>query len=371
MASYDGLSTWLEIDLGAIAHNVQAMQKLADTRVMAVVKANGYGHGLVPAARSAVEAGAAYCGVARIDEAIEIRDGGVAAPVLVLGETPNSRMADATAHHISVTVYNQAQLDALAAAARSAGETVQVHVKVDTGMTRLGAEPHAAFGLLQALQTIPGVKVEGLFTHFARADEPSAASTDKQAALFDDLLGEVTSAGLRPPLVHTANSAAALTRPSARFDMVRPGIAIYGLNPSEEVRVPEDFRPALVWKARLTTVREVPAGTGVSYGHRYVTPKDERLGVIPVGYGDGFRREPGARVLIHGRWAPVVGRVCMDQTIINLDDVPDAATGDEVVIVGRQGDEGLRPGDLAEVWGTVGYEVVCGLSARVPRLYQS
>lgn len=370
MSSHDGLSTWLEIDLSAIAHNVQAMRRLTDTRVMAVVKANGYGHGLVAAANTAVGAGAAYCGVARIDEALEIRDGGVDAPVLVLGETPNSRMADAVARQISVTVYDQAQLDPLATAARSAGEPVRVHVKVDTGMTRLGAAPNQAFGLLQALQGMEGVQVEGLFTHFARADEPSAQSTDKQAALFNDLLGEVTSAGLRPPLVHTANSAAALTRPSARFDMVRPGIAIYGLNPSPEVRVPEDFRPSLTWKARLTTVRQVPAGTGVSYGHRYVTQKDERLGVIPVGYGDGFRREPGARVLIHGHWAPVVGRVCMDQTIVNLDNVPQAATGDEVVIVGRQGDLGIRPGDLAEVWGTVGYEVVCGLSARVPRLYE-
>ncbi len=371
MPSHDGLSTWLEIDLGAIAHNVRGLQRLTATRVMAVVKANGYGHGLVPAARAAVEAGAAYCGVARIDEAIEIRDGGVSAPVLVLGETPNSRMGDATARRISVTVYDRAQLGALAAAARSAGEAARVHVKVDTGMTRLGAAPNEAFGLLQALQGMDGVQVEGLFTHFARADEPAASSTDQQAAMFDDLLGEVTSAGLRPPLVHTANSAAALTRPSARFDMVRPGIAIYGLNPSKEVPVPDDFRPSLVWKARLTTVRDVPAGTGVSYGHRYVTQKDERLGVIPVGYGDGFRREPGARVLVHGHWAPVVGRVCMDQTIVNLDDVPQAETGDEVVIVGRQGEEGLRPGDLAEVWGTIGYEVVCGLSARVPRLYHS
>jgi alanine racemase len=370
MISHDGLSTWLEIDLGAIAHNVQALGRLTGTRVMAVVKANGYGHGLVRAARTAVEAGAAYCGVARIDEALEIRDGGVAAPVLVLGETPNSRMGDAIAHGVSVTVYDHAQLNALAAASGVAGEPVRVHVKVDTGMTRLGATPQDAFGLLQALHDLPGVSVEGLFTHFARADEPQAASSDRQAALFEDLLGEVTSAGLRPPLVHTANSAAALTRPSSRFDMVRPGIAIYGMNPSTEVRLPEGFRSALVWKARLTTVREVPAGTGVSYGHRYVTQKDERLGVIPVGYGDGFRREPGARVLIHGHWAPVVGRVCMDQTIINLDDVPGAATGDEVVIVGRQGEERVRPGDLAEVWGTVGYEVVCGLSARVPRLYQ-
>jgi len=370
MTSHDGLSTWLEIDLSAIAHNVQAMGKLTDTRVMAVVKANGYGHGLVAAANTAAGAGAAYCGVARIDEAIEIRDGGVDAPVLVLGETPNSRMADAIARHVSVTVYDQAQLDPLAAAARTAGEPVRVHVKVDTGMTRLGAAPNEAFGLLQGLQGLAGVQVEGLFTHFARADEPSARSTDTQAALFADLLGEVTSAGLRPPLVHAANSAAALTRPSARFDMVRPGIAIYGLNPSADVRVPEEFRPSLAWKARLTTVRDVPAGTGVSYGHRYVTQKDERLGVIPVGYGDGFRRESGAKVLIHGRWAPVVGRVCMDQTIVNLDNVPQAATGDEVVIVGRQGEEGIRPGDLAEVWGTVGYEVVCGLSARVPRLYE-
>lgn len=371
MASRDRLSTWLEIDLGAIAHNVHAVAKLTGVRVMAVVKANGYGHGLVPVARRAVEAGADYCGVARIDEALEMRQGGVDAPTLVLGETPNSRLAEAVGQGVSVTVYDHAQLEPLAAAARSASRTARVHVKVDTGMTRLGAAPQAAFGLLQALHGLSGVEVEGLFTHFARADEPEAASSDRQEAVFSDLLSEVTAAGMRPPLVHAANSAAALTRPSARFDMVRPGIAMYGMNPSEEVRLPANFHRALAWKARLTTVRDVPAGTGVSYGHVYVTQKDERLGVIPVGYGDGFRREAGAGVLVHGVWAPVVGRVCMDQTIINLDHVPQAAIGDEVVIVGEQQGEKLRPEDLARVWHTVGYEVVCGLSARVPRLYSA
>jgi alanine racemase len=371
MPANDGLSTWLEVDLGAIAHNLRAMAKLTGVRIMAVVKANGYGHGLVRVARQVVEAGADYCGVARIDEALEIRQAGVSGPALVLGETPNSRLAEAVGQDVSVTIYDPAQLEPLASAARTSGRVAHVHVKVDTGMTRLGAVPQAAFGLLQALHALPGVQVDGLFTHFARADEPEASSTDQQESLFGDLLSEVTAAGMRPPLVHAANSAAALTRPSARFDMVRPGIALYGMNPSDQVRLPAGFHRALAWKARLTTVRDVPAGTGVSYGHIYVTQKDERLGVIPVGYGDGFRREAGARVLVHGVPAPVVGRVCMDQTIINLDAVPRAATGDEVVIVGQQGGEKLRPEDLARVWHTVGYEVVCGLSARVPRLYSS
>lgn len=362
-------SNWLEIDRTAIAGNVRRMAEVTGVAVMAVIKANGYGHGLVEVARTAVAAGAAYCGVARLDEALELRQAGVHAPVLVLGHTPEERLGEAVANDVSLTVYHASHVRALREALRWADRPARVHLKVDTGMSRLGAPPEEAVALLQELAATPGVTLEGLFTHFARADEPEDPTTAEQERLFREVLAEAQAAGLRPPLVHAANSAAALTRPSARFDMVRAGIALYGLAPSEQVPLPDGFRPALTWKARLTSVRTLPPGTGVSYGHVYRTQGWERIGVVPVGYGDGFRRVEGNVVLVRGRRVPVVGRVCMDQVMVRLDDVPEAQVGDEVVLIGAQGEAAIPVEEVARAWGTVHYEVTCGLSARVPRLY--
>ncbi len=298
-----------------------------------------------------------------------LRQGGVEGPILVLGATPIGRMDEAVAARVSMAVWEASQVEGAEAAAGRVGLPARLHLKVDTGMTRLGIEPAAAVDLARRIAGTAGVEFEGVFTHFARADESDPKPTDAQEALFREVLDGLRAAGLRPRLTHAANSAAGLTRPSACFDMVRVGIALYGLHPSRECPLPAGFRPALRWKTALTQVRQTPRGRGVSYGHTYVTRRDERIGVAPVGYGDGYRRVPGNRVLVGGRQVPVVGRVCMDQIMIGLDAVPEARPGDEVVLIGEQGGQRITVDDLAECWGTFNYEVVCGLSARVTRLY--
>jgi alanine racemase len=367
--SREGNSNWLEIDRGAIIENASHLLKLTGVRLMAVVKANGYGHGITEVVRVAISTGATYCGVARVEEAFELRRAGIEAPILVLGYTPDEQLADAIGRNVTLTIFHPEQVEALFAAARVVGRPALVHVKVDTGMSRLGAQPAIAYKLMGQLTEAPAVEVEGVFTHFARADEPDDPTTVLQERRFLDLLAEIEAAGLRPPLVHAANSAAALTRSSTHLDMVRIGIALYGLDPSTRVPLPEGFQPALAWKAHLTHVQEYPSGTGVSYGHVYKTRGEERVGVVPVGYGDGYRRMEGNAVLIHGQRVPVVGRVCMDQLMVQLDTVPEAKVGDEVVLLGDQGDEYIRAEEIAERWETINYEVVCGLGARVPRVY--
>lgn len=336
---------------------------------MAVVKANGYGHGIVEVARVAAESDVAYCGIARVEEGLELRSAGIRVPLLVLGYTPPYRFDRAIEADISITLFEPEQIPQLLEAARRVGKKGKVHVKVETGMGRLGAAPETALSILHQLHNNPDVLVEGLFTHYARADELEEPATDSQQQVFMRLLEEVAEAGLRPPIVHTANSAASLIRPSTHFDMVRAGIALYGLSPSPEVLLPTGIEPGLTWKAQLCEVRTLPPGTGISYGHIYTTTGFERIGVVPVGYGDGYRRVSGNSVLVRGAKAPIVGRVCMDQMMVQLDSVPDAVVGDEVILIGRQGSESITADMLAAHWGTINYEVICGLSARVPRIY--
>jgi alanine racemase len=362
-------TTWAEVDLGIIAANVRQFRARTASQIMAVVKANGYGHGAVPVAQAALKGGAAWCAVARLEEALELRQAGLSCPILLLGYLPAAQMDQAIAERISITVWQASQFSSLSAAAERVGEPARVHLKVDTGMSRLGVQSADAPELAQQLAHPPGLFYEGLFTHFARADEPGVGTTADQERLFLNLVQVLENAGLRPPLVHAANSAAALTRPSALLDAIRLGISMYGLDPSPQVRCPEDVRPALTWKAVLSQVKTLPPGRGVSYGHIYVTSHDERIGTVPVGYADGFRRVTNNQVLIGGRRVPVVGRVCMDQVMVQLDSVPEAQAGDEVVLIGRQGNQVISAEEVAERWETINYEVVCGIAARVPRLY--
>jgi alanine racemase len=240
---------------------------------------------------------------------------------------------------------------------------------VDTGMSRLGIQAEEA---LQFVVSLPskGLRVEGIFTHFARADESDSSSVQAQERRFNLAIQALEAAGACPTLVHASNSAASLTRSSSRYNMVRAGIAIYGLHPSGECMLPDCFSPALTWKTILSQVKLLPSGRGVSYGHTYVTRKQERVGTLPVGYADGFRRTAGNVVLVGGKRIPVIGRVCMDQVMIQLDSIPEARKGDEVVLIGDQGEAKLPAEDLAATWGTINYEVVCGIGARVSRLYK-
>lgn len=362
-------ATWVEVDLTRIEANVRHLARLASVPLMAVVKANGYGHGAVPVAAAALRGGATWCGVARPEEALELRRGGLGCPILLLGWAPRETLPELVAGSVSLTVWNAAQVDEIAAVARTIGRKARLHLKVDTGMTRLGAPPSEAVEFARSIRAAEGVTLEGMFTHFACADDPASGVTEIQEGELRQVESALSAAGLRPGLIHAANSAALLHRRNTRFDLVRPGIALYGLEPSPLCPLPSALQPALAWKAVLTQVKVVPPGRGVSYGHGYTTTRDERLGTVAVGYGDGYRRADGNLALAGGRRVPVVGRVCMDQVLVQLDGVPEARAGDEVILIGAQGGERLRAEDLAAAWGTISYEVVCGITARVPRRY--
>jgi alanine racemase len=362
-------SNWVEVDPNAIINNIRYYLEHTGVQVMAVVKANAYGHGVIPVAKAAINAGATWCAVARVEEALELRRSGINCPLLILGYTPPDRYEEMIANQVSLTVWDPGQLELASTAAGRLGQTARLHLKIDTGMSRLGVRAEEAVQMAHLLAGTPGLFFEGVFTHFARADEPASTTSDQQEKRFHTALQALDSSGLRPPLVHAANSAAGLTRPEAYFDIVRAGIAIYGLHPSPACQLPPEFQPALRWKTVLSQVKTLPPGQGVSYGHIYTTRAYERIGTLPVGYADGLRRTAGNLALVRGVRVPVVGRVCMDQVMVQLDQVPEAAAGDEVVLIGRQGKESLSAEELARNWGTINYEVTCGITARVPRYY--
>ncbi len=361
-------STWLEIDLNAIRNNVARIKDLTKVEVMAVIKANGYGHGARPAAQAAVQGGATWCGVARIEEALALRRAGISCKLLVLGYTPPSKIPEAIDQQIVVSLFDPDLTRSYLEFARINGGILKAHVKVETGMGRLGMLPEDVPDFLRELRGGP-ISVEGIFTHFAQADEPQSDYTYKQIRIFNDLLARLESSELKPQVVHAANSAAVFNFPEAWYDLVRPGDAIFGMAPSALTPLGSAFKPALTWKARLISVRGYPAGSGISYGSQYVTTGNERIGVMPIGYGDGFRRIDNQEVLVGGKRVRVVGRVCMDQCMLQLDKVPDAKAGDEVVLIGTQAGETISVDEVAGRWSTINYEVVCGLADRLPRIY--
>jgi alanine racemase len=288
----------------------------------------------------------------------------------VLGYTPPDLAPDAAAAGVELTVYDRAVAAAYSGAGRQAGRPLAVHLKVDTGMNRLGVAPEDAVAMAGWLREQPGLELAGVFTHFARADEREQSHTTAQLERFRAVVQALEGRGLRPPLVHAANSAAALLRPDSHFDLVRIGIALYGLDPSDEVTCPPEFRPVLSFKTTVSQVKRLPPGSALSYGGTYVTRGEETIATIAAGYADGFRRAPQRwdHVLVRGREARLAGRVCMDQSLLSVDGIPGVERGDEVVLIGRQGDALIRAEDVAGWVGTNNYEVVCGISARVPRV---
>ncbi len=364
--------TWVETDLAAIRHNARHLAGLAGAAtLMAVVKANAYGHGAVEVARAALAAGARWLGVARAAEGLQLRAGGLSAPVLVLGYTPPGQAAEALARDLTLTVFEHDTAAAYAAAARALGRPARVHVKLDSGMGRLGVLPADALAFVRALHALDGLAVDGLFTHFAASDTADQTSTVAQMRALDEVLAALSAAGLRPPLVHASNSAGVLRQPLARYDLVRSGILLYGLDPSDDVLAPAELRPALSWKTRVAQVKTLPPGHGVSYGPEYTTTTTETVAVLAVGYADGFRRVPKNvnGVLIGGQRASVRGRVCMDQCVAGVSHVPGVRVGDEVVLIGRQGAEHLRAEEVAGRWGTINYDATSGIMARVERIF--
>lgn len=368
-----GILSWAEIDLNAITFNVKALQRHVGraVEIIAVVKANAYGHGAVAVARTAVEAGATRLAVHRAIEGIELRQAGITAPILIMGYTPPDGAELIARWKLTPSLTTSESALALSAQAISLGASIPVHIKVDTGMSRYGLMPSELVDFLQELNNFPGLQIEGLFTHFATADWADTNFTLQQLQVFNDVLRAAQGSGLHIPIVHAANSAATLNLPQAHFNAVRLGIALYGLQPSSEWPSPIEIRPALTLKSRVSRVRQLPAGAGVSYGRTFVTQHPTIAALIPVGYGDGYPRALSNRssVLIRGRRAPIIGRVCMDQFVVDVSNIPGVQLDDEVVLIGVQGNENIQAEKLAELAGTINYEITTSLLPRIPRLY--
>jgi len=378
-----GRWAWVDVDLAAIRHNVEYLRSVvAPSAVWAVVKANGYGHGAVEVARTALAAGAEGLCVALVHEAVELRDAGIDAPILVLSEQPVDLVDDIVRYRLMATVYTAAFVDELAAAASARGvEGVPVHLKIDTGMQRVGAQPGDAADVVAAIAAHGSTLViVGVFTHLAVADDPADGFTAIQLERFDDVLADLATAlpgagsGSTQLLVHTANSAGALAHPGARRSFVRVGIAVYGLSPGHGVdALCSELRPALSLRARVSHVKRVSAGSRISYGLRHTFATDTTIATVPIGYADGVPRRlfsVGGGVLIGGRRCRIVGAVTMDQLMVDVGDQR-VTVGDDVVLIGEQdgvaGPERIRAEDWADLLGTIGYEIVCGIGPRVPR----
>ena len=352
------------VDLDAIRDNVRALTPTS-AEVMAVVKADGYGHGAVPVARAALQAGATWLGVALVEEGIELRRAGVDAPILVLSEAPPGATGDALAADLTPTVYSDRAIRETADVRPGA----TVHLKVDTGMHRVGAAPADVLRLAEAASTA-GLRIEGVWTHFARSEELDDATTSLQLERFHAVLAELEARGVRPRYRHAANSGSTLGRPETHLDVVRVGIAMYGIAPGPQVATAAPLRPAMSLRSSVSFVRRVAAGEGISYGHRYHPSRDTTIATVPIGYADGYRRSVSeeACVLIRGTRSRIAGTITMDQLMVDCGDRP-VEPGDEVVLIGSQGDERITAEEMAAWAGTIGYEIVTGIGPRVPREY--
>lgn len=367
---------WVEINLDHIEHNVREIAKRVGkmTEIMAVVKADAYGHGVFETVPTLLESGASRLAVSMLDEAIQLRQMGVKVPILVLGYTDPVRAEEIIEYNITQTVFSHELAQALSKAAVKLGKEARIHIKIDTGMTRVGFLPgYSAVKDVVEINSLPGIIIEGLFSHFASADEAERDYTLLQYERFESIIQELNRIGILIPVKHIGNSAAIMQFPNLHLDMVRPGIILYGLYPSDEVdKSVIDLKPAMSFKAKVVMVKEVEAGVPVSYGRIFVTRRKSRIATIPIGYADGYSRllSNRGRVLIHGEYAPVIGRVCMDQCMVDVTDIPyEIRPGDEVVVFGTQGNREISVDELAKLMQTINYEVVCLIGKRVPRVY--
>jgi len=369
----EGIVTWAEIDLDAIAANVQAFQRHvgAGVEVIAVVKANAYGHGAVAVARAALQAGATRLAVHRAIEGVELRRAGIQAPILIMGYTPADGADLVARWQLTPSAITAEFLQALSARAVALGVNVPVHIKLDSGMSRYGLMPDELLPFLQANAALPGLVFEGLFTHFATADWNDQTYVRQQLQVFSQSLQAARRAGFALPLAHAANSAGTMRMPEAHFNAVRPGISMYGMEPSDEWPPVFELRPALTLKSKVSRVRQLPAGAGICYGRTFVTPHPMTVALVPVGYGDGYHRILSNKscVLIGGQRAPILGRVCMDQFVVDVSHIPGVQQDDEVVLVGRQGAAYLSAEEVARLAQTINYEVTTSLLGRVARAY--
>lgn len=366
--------TWTEIDLDAIYHNAVAAKSITKTgtKLMAVIKADGYGHGAVQLAKVLEPVADAY-GVAILEEGIELRQAGVKKPILLLGYTPEALQEAMIQYDIAATIFRKDMAEQMSAAALRLGSKAKVHIKLDTGMSRIGFIPgDDSLQTILEIAALPGIQIEGCFTHFARMDETDKTKAKEQFQKYLDFTAKIEAAGIPLPVKHVSNSAGIIEMPETNLDMVRDGICLYGLYPSEEVnkeRLP--LTPAMQWKAYVSHVKTLPAGVEIGYGGTYTTQSETRVATIPVGYADGYPRSLSnlGCVLIHGQRAKIIGRICMDQFMVNVTEIPEVRTGDLVTLFGKDGDEFLPVEEVADLSGSFNYEFVCDVGKRVPRVY--
>ncbi|GAB6137205.1 alanine racemase [Halanaerobaculum tunisiense] len=359
--------TWLEIDLDAIEYNVKQVQNKLndDTQIMAVVKADAYGHGAIEVAKQALESGASWLAVATVEEGIRLRKAGFKVPILILGTLMPDQIKQVIENKLTPTIYTLSLAHKLSNQAKELDEEVKVHIKVDTGMGRIGILPDQAVDIIKNIKQLSNIEVEGIFTHFAVADEDDQY-TQKQLVKFNQIIAELKEKGIEIPIKHTANSAATIKYSQSDFDLIRMGIILYGLYPAAQLKDKFSLKSALSWKAKLVNVKEVPKGNCISYGCTYTTKEQTKVGTLPVGYHDGYPRllSNQADVLFQGNRYPIIGRVCMDQTMIDVTGT-DAKQGDIVTLIGKE----ITAMELGDKINTINYEIVSRIGSRVPRVF--
>ena len=384
-------ATFAEINLKAFKHNLQNLRAITEpstglgpaTGIMAVIKADAYGHGAIPCAKAAIDIGVEYLGAGIIEEGIELRENNITEPILILGSIFPDEVADLVRHNFATILCTPHLAQALAKEAEKQGKTVNVHIKVDTGMNRLGVLPENLLPLIKTINNLPTLKLEALSTHFSSADDKDRSITTQQIELFQKTLSELQKAGVTmPPLTHLANTSALFRFPESRSKMVRPGLILYGALPSpilnsvvEEICQKENlqnFQPVMQWKSKIILLKSVQKGQPLSYSRKYFTPRDSVIATLPIGYADGLHRNlsNNMEVLIRGKRVPQVGTICMDMILIDVTEVPDVQMGDEVVIFGKQGEEEITVEELAKRSNTIPYEILCNVGKRVPRVYR-
>jgi alanine racemase len=367
-------TTKAEVDLGALAYNYHQLRQLAPPSVkfLAVVKADAYGHGAIPVSKKLEELGADFLGVATVKEGAELRNGGIKRPILVLSGIYQEEVEDVLAYQLTPMVYRLEIAEALATAARKKGQKIPVHIKVDTGMGRIGVLSEDAPAFVNRVRKFENLAIEGVASHFATTDEGISSFTEKQLKRFARTIEEMKKLAIDPPFCHIANSAALVNLPSAHLTLVRPGIMLYGSYPSPSLKDKVSLRQVMSWISLIADLKQVPEDYSISYGRTFVTQRPSIIAAIPVGYADGYNRLFSNRgeVLIKGMRAPVVGRVCMDWTMVDVTDIPGVEVGDEVVLMGSQLGQKITPEELGEWIGTIPYEILCAVGKRVQRIYK-
>ncbi|MDZ8051449.1 MAG: alanine racemase [Aulosira sp. ZfuVER01] len=366
---------WVEIDLAALSHNIRQLVGLLSprTQLMAVVKADAYGHGAVTVAQTALESGASWLGVATVPEGIQLREGGIKAPILILGATHTPEQIHAIAHwKLQPTLCSpkQALVFSDTLEAMNYGSPLPVHIKLDTGMSRLGTNWQQAGEFLQLVQRLPRLAIASIYSHLATADSPDTTILKKQHRRFEEAIAQIKAMGIEPPCLHLANSAATLADSALHYDIVRVGLAVYGLYPSPHLQNKVNLQPVLQVKARVTQVKTIAPGTGVSYGHQFIAPGELRLAVVGIGYADGVPRNLSNKmqVLIRGQRVPQIGTITMDQLMVDVSTIPDIQEGEVVTLLGIQGKEKISADDWAEKLNTISWEILCGFKHRLPRV---